>query len=542
MPPEPFDHADRARGRDPGDRRAATSATRCGRCSGCGATRSSSPRATTPRGGVRDAPQRHRAVRRCGPSRRARSRCGCRLRVARRTRARREPLHRAVDGHQRRGHGAVDRCRAVPARVVGQPPPRPAVAPARADVMTRRRDEHDLADRRTGVRRTAVTRASPGRPPIQAAGTALSRITGFGRIFALAYALGAARLADTYTLANNTPNIIYELILGGVLSGTLLPVFVRAAPRRRRRGRRLARHLRGAHPRPRRRRGAVARLRRRRAAVHPPLHAAQRRRRRRRPDRGGHRACCGCSRRRCFFYGMISVTTAILRGPPAVRGADVRPGAQQRRRHRPVPRLPHGRRASASLEGVRDDGGAVLLLGLMTTAGVAAMALAQFPFAHRPAPPALRLGAAPPRRADDRSGSRDGPSASVLPTRSPSSSCTCWPTASRATSPSTSSRTRSSCCPTASSSVSIISAVQPELAERWAAGDIEGFRRQLVGRDPHDRRPARPRRRRVRRARPPDRGGAARARRARGRRRRPGRRHAGADGARACRPSAAGCS
>ena len=66
---------------------------------------------------------------------------------------------------------------------------------------------------------------------IQAMGTALSRITGFGRIFALAYALGADRLADTYTLANNTPNIIYELILGGVLSGTLLPVFVRALRR-----------------------------------------------------------------------------------------------------------------------------------------------------------------------------------------------------------------------------------------------------------------------------------------------------------------------
>jgi putative peptidoglycan lipid II flippase len=62
---------------------------------------------------------------------------------------------------------------------------------------------------------------------IQAVGTALSRITGFGRIFALAYALGLTRLADTYTLANNTPNIIYELVLGGVLSGTLLPVFVR---------------------------------------------------------------------------------------------------------------------------------------------------------------------------------------------------------------------------------------------------------------------------------------------------------------------------
>ncbi|MDQ3680021.1 MAG: oligosaccharide flippase family protein, partial [Actinomycetota bacterium] len=61
-----------------------------------------------------------------------------------------------------------------------------------------------------------------------AAGTALSRITGFGRLFALAYALGFTRLTDTYNLANVTPNIVYELVLGGVLSATLVPVFVRS--------------------------------------------------------------------------------------------------------------------------------------------------------------------------------------------------------------------------------------------------------------------------------------------------------------------------
>lgn len=65
------------------------------------------------------------------------------------------------------------------------------------------------------------------RAAVMAAGTLLSRVTGFGRVFALAYSLGVNRLTDTYTLANNTPNIIYELVLGGILSGTLLPEFVR---------------------------------------------------------------------------------------------------------------------------------------------------------------------------------------------------------------------------------------------------------------------------------------------------------------------------
>src|SRR5213082_101598 len=61
---------------------------------------------------------------------------------------------------------------------------------------------------------------------VMAAGTTLSRITGFGRVFALAYAFNFGRLADAYNLANTVPNIVYDLILGGVLSATLIPVFV----------------------------------------------------------------------------------------------------------------------------------------------------------------------------------------------------------------------------------------------------------------------------------------------------------------------------
>jgi putative peptidoglycan lipid II flippase len=58
-------------------------------------------------------------------------------------------------------------------------------------------------------------------------GTALSRATGFLRVAAIAYALGVTATAGVYSYANETPNIVYELLLGGVLTATLVPQFVR---------------------------------------------------------------------------------------------------------------------------------------------------------------------------------------------------------------------------------------------------------------------------------------------------------------------------
>ncbi|HEX2179244.1 MAG TPA: murein biosynthesis integral membrane protein MurJ [Actinomycetota bacterium] len=63
---------------------------------------------------------------------------------------------------------------------------------------------------------------------IATAGTALSRATGLVRLAATTYALGVteSRLADTYNLANTTPNMIHELIIGGVLSSVLLRAYI----------------------------------------------------------------------------------------------------------------------------------------------------------------------------------------------------------------------------------------------------------------------------------------------------------------------------
>lgn len=61
-------------------------------------------------------------------------------------------------------------------------------------------------------------------------GTLLSRITGFLRVSALV-ALGVGPLTDAYNLANSTPNIVYELLVGGILTATLIPLFVESYER-----------------------------------------------------------------------------------------------------------------------------------------------------------------------------------------------------------------------------------------------------------------------------------------------------------------------
>lgn len=53
-----------------------------------------------------------------------------------------------------------------------------------------------------------------------------SRITGFFRTWAMAFALGSTLLASSYQVANNLPNMLYELVVGGMIVTAFLPVYV----------------------------------------------------------------------------------------------------------------------------------------------------------------------------------------------------------------------------------------------------------------------------------------------------------------------------
>lgn len=64
----------------------------------------------------------------------------------------------------------------------------------------------------------------------------VSRITGFFRTTAQAWALGAYGLASAYTVANNLPNLLYELVAGGMLITAFLPVYISVRQKQGERG------------------------------------------------------------------------------------------------------------------------------------------------------------------------------------------------------------------------------------------------------------------------------------------------------------------
>lgn len=72
----------------------------------------------------------------------------------------------------------------------------------------------------------SIASSHSSRVASMASGTLVSRVTGFVRVLVLAWALGFTPLADSFNLANTVPNMLFDLVLGGILSATFIPVFV----------------------------------------------------------------------------------------------------------------------------------------------------------------------------------------------------------------------------------------------------------------------------------------------------------------------------
>jgi putative peptidoglycan lipid II flippase len=216
---------------------------------------------------------------------------------------------------------------------------------------------------------TSLVRSSA----VVAVGTALSRVTGFVRIAAIAYALGATTLAGTYSYANEAPNIVYELLLGGVLTATLVPLFVKHFETRDDDAASAIFTV------------AILAL----AAitvvgvlaapwivdlytlnVHGANVAAQQE--------------LATSLLRLFmpqmlFYGIVTLATAVLNARRRFLAAAFAPVLNNVVVIAVFLALPHIASGALTVRGVLDDDALVLLIGLGTTAGVVVMALALLP-------------------------------------------------------------------------------------------------------------------------------------------------------------------
>ena len=88
---------------------------------------------------------------------------------------------------------------------------------------------------------TQETQESPARPhPAVGIGRAAAliavltigaRLLGLGRQLVFAHTVGAYCLGTAYTTANQVPNIIYDIVLGGALTSIMVPLLARAARR-----------------------------------------------------------------------------------------------------------------------------------------------------------------------------------------------------------------------------------------------------------------------------------------------------------------------
>ncbi|MFJ6749382.1 murein biosynthesis integral membrane protein MurJ [Streptomyces sp. NPDC091266] len=94
--------------------------------------------------------------------------------------------------------------------------------PRTAPVIPAPGPEPRQADRSAGLAKAGA---------VMAAGTIVSRLTGFLRTLVMAAAIGVGTLNDTYQVANVLPTMIYVLVGGGALNAVFVPQLVRAMKR-----------------------------------------------------------------------------------------------------------------------------------------------------------------------------------------------------------------------------------------------------------------------------------------------------------------------
>ena len=108
----------------------------------------------------------------------------------------------------------------------------PGSAPSAVDAAPRRDASPDQAARASAAAEDddlqgAGDYASVGRSASLMTGLiVVSRVTGFIRTWVMGLVFGTSLLSSSYSIANNLPNMLYELVMGGMLVTAFLPVYL----------------------------------------------------------------------------------------------------------------------------------------------------------------------------------------------------------------------------------------------------------------------------------------------------------------------------
>jgi putative peptidoglycan lipid II flippase len=105
---------------------------------------------------------------------------------------------------------------------------RPGTKPAGEAIGEARATEAGVPETAAVAERQRASRGLIADSRTMAVASLASRVTGFLRSSMLVAAIGIHGVGDAYNVANNFPNMVYELLLGGVLSSVLIPLLVHA--------------------------------------------------------------------------------------------------------------------------------------------------------------------------------------------------------------------------------------------------------------------------------------------------------------------------
>ena len=128
------------------------------------------------------------------------------------------------------GSGAAPRARRQGRRGGRDPGGGPMARSGRAGTGRRRPAVTAPATDQGTVTKRGRAAAGIGRPAVLIGVlTGLATVVGFGRQLVFAHTVGATALGTAYATANQVPNIIYAIVLGGALTGMVVPVLAGSA-------------------------------------------------------------------------------------------------------------------------------------------------------------------------------------------------------------------------------------------------------------------------------------------------------------------------